>query len=301
MTEANCKSIERENIVGSCLMIIAMAAFAAEDSIIKALSEEMPVSQIILMIGICGAFVFATIGLLLKKEIFVAEINSLPMHARIIAEIFGRIFYSLALALTSLSSTTMILQATPLVVVAGASVFFNEKVGIVRWAAIGIGFVGVLMIVSPEGKIFKLPSLLAVFGMLGFALRDLASRATSPKLNIFTLGCHGFLSLAVAGLILKLTSGQHFLPISSETWLILAAGVFLGVVGYGSLISAMRIGEVAVITPFRYTRLIFGLSIGYFMFNEHVGIKAGLGCFLIVLSSIIVLYPGKSKSAAQDS
>ena len=124
MTEANCKSIERENIVGSCLMILSMAAFAAEDIIIKALSEEMPVSQILFLIGIGGTFVFATIGLLLKKEILVPEINSLPMHARIIAEIFGRIFYSLALALTSLSSTTMILQATPLVVVAGASIFF---------------------------------------------------------------------------------------------------------------------------------------------------------------------------------
>ena len=50
-------------------------------------------------------------------------------------------------------------------------------------------------------------------------------------------------------------------------------GVLLGVVGYGSLISAMRIGEVSAITPFRYTRLIFGLSIGYFIFNEHVGIN----------------------------
>ena len=85
MTEANCKSIERENIFGSCLMILSMAAFAAEDSIIKVLSEEMPVSQIIFLIGIGGTFVFATIGLLLKKEILVPEINSLPMHARIIA------------------------------------------------------------------------------------------------------------------------------------------------------------------------------------------------------------------------
>ena len=301
MTEANCKSIERENIVGSCLMILSMAAFAAEDSIIKALSEEMPVSQILFLIGIGGTFVFATIGLLLKREILVPEINSLPMHARIIAEIFGRIFYSLALALTSLSSTTMILQATPLVVVAGASIFFNEKVGIVRWVAIGIGLVGVLMIVSPGEKEFNLPSLLAIFGMLGFALRDLASRATSPKLNIFTLGCHGFLSLAVAGIILKLISKQSFLTISGETWLFLAAGVSLGVLGYGSLISAMRIGEVSAITPFRYTRLIFGLSIGYFIFNEHMGINAGIGCFLIVLSSIIVLYLGRSKSAAQGT
>ncbi len=301
MTEAKSKSLGRENIVGSCLMILSMAAFAGEDSIIKALSKELPVSQILFLIGIGGAVVFATIGLLLKKEILVPEINSLPMHARVITEIFGRIFYSLAIALTSLSSTTMILQATPLVVVAGASIFFHEKVGIVRWVAIGIGFIGVLMIVSPEENEFNLLSLLAIFGMLGFAFRDLASRAASPKLNIFTLGCHGFLSLALAGLILSLCLRQPFLTISSATWLFLVAGVSLGVVGYGSLISAMRIGEVSAITPFRYTRLMFGLSIGYFIFNEHVGINAGIGCLLIVLSSITVLYLGRPRSAVLDT
>ena len=294
MTEIKRQSLRRENIIGSCLMILSMAAFAGEDSVIKALSSELPVSQIIFVIGIGGAFVFATIGLILKREILVPEINSLPMHARIVTEIFGRIFYSLALSLTSLSSTTMILQATPLVVVIGASIFFNEKVGVVRWLAIGLGFVGVLMIISPEEAEFSLLSLLAIFGMLGFAFRDLASRAASPKLNIFTLGCHGFLSLAVAGIILSLILGQSFLTISGDTWLFLAAGVLLGVVGYGSLISAMRIGEVSAITPFRYTRLIFGLSIGYFIFNEHVGINAAIGCVLIVLSSFTVLYRGRT-------
>jgi len=295
MSEPNCKSLGRENIVGSCLMILSMAAFAGEDSVIKALSEEMPVSQIIFLIGIGGASVFAITGVLLKREILAPEINSLPMHARIVTEIFGRIFYSLALSLTSLSSTTMILQATPLVVVIGASIFFNEKVGVVRWLAIGLGFVGVLMIISPDETEFSLLSLMAIFGMLGFAFRDLASRAASPKLNIFTLGCHGFLSLAVAGIILGLILGQSFLTISGNTWLFLAAGVSLGVVGYGSLISAMRIGEVSAITPFRYTRLIFGLSIGYFIFNEHVGINAAIGCVLIVLSSFTVLYRGRTR------
>ena len=293
MIKGNFKSIQRENIVGSCLMILSMAAFAGEDSVIKAISVELPVSQILFVIGIGGAVLFATTGLFLKRHILVSEINTVPMHLRIVTEIIGRIFYSLALSLTSLSTTTMILQATPLVVVVGAAIFFNEKVGIIRWLAIGAGFIGVLMIVNPDREEFNLLSLLAILGMLGFALRDLASRATSPKLNIFTLGCHGFLSLAVAGLLLSVISHQPFIGISVKTWLFLAVGVILGVVGYGALISAMRIGEVSAITPFRYTRLIFGLSIGYFIFNERVELYAGLGCILIVFSSVVVLCLGK--------
>ena len=300
MMVAKNKSLGRENIFGSCLMILSMAAFAGEDSIIKALSAELPVSQIIFLIGIGGAVVFLILGLFFNREILVSEINSVPMHARIITEICGRIFYSLALALTSLSSTTMILQATPLVVVAGAAIFFKEKVGVIRWLAIGLGFIGVLLVVSPNEKEFNLLSLLAILGMLGFALRDLASRAVSPKLNIFTLGCHGFLSLAVAGILLSLILQQPFLTVSGKAWLFLAAGIILGVVGYGSLISAMRIGEVSAITPFRYTRLIFGLSIGYFIFDENIGFYAGLGCLLIVLSSLVVLYFGKTGRTAYD-
>jgi drug/metabolite transporter (DMT)-like permease len=189
----------------------------------------------------------------------------------------------------------MILQATPLVVVAGAAVFFNEKVSIIKWLAIGIGLAGVVIIVRPDKGEFSLLSLLAVFGMLGFAIRDLASRAVSPQLNIYTLGCHGFLSLAAAGLLLSLILKQPFLSISGEVWLFLATGIVLGVVGYGSLISAMRIGEVSTITPFRYTRLIFGLSIGYLIFNEKIEASAGFGCLLIVLSSLVVLYSANVK------
>ena len=64
MTETNFKSLGRENIVGSCLMIISMAAFAGEDSVIKVLSNELPISQIIFVIGIGGAIgcVCATCG-----------------------------------------------------------------------------------------------------------------------------------------------------------------------------------------------------------------------------------------------
>ena len=125
---------------------------------------------------------------------------------------------------------------TPLVVVAGAAIFLR-KVGVIRWLAIGLGFIGVLLVVSPNEKEFNLLSLLAILGMLGFAFRDLASRAVSPKVNIFTLGCHGFLSLAVAGILLSLILQQPFLTVSEKALLFLAAGIILGVVGYGSLIS----------------------------------------------------------------
>ena len=125
--------------------------------------------------------------------------------------IIRRVFYSLALALTSLASSTMILQATPIVVVIGAALIFKEKVAIVRWVAVFTGILGVLVIIQPAANSFSFLSILAVLGMLGFAGRDLASRAVSKSLNIFTLGMHGFLSVSLSGIVLTLYFGDPFL------------------------------------------------------------------------------------------
>ena len=185
----------------------------------------------------------------------------------------------------------MILQATPLVVVVGAAVLFKEKISALRWAAALLGFFGVLIIVDPSSDSFSFLSILAVLGMLGFAGRDLASRAVPKSLNIFTLGVHGFMSIALSGIVLTLYYNNPIIWPDSRSWLFLLLGVFLGTIGYGALISAMRIGEVSAITPFRYSRIIFGVAIGIFFLGESITLTAALGCGLIVLSSFVVLHP----------
>ena len=118
---------KQENFRGRCLMVLAMAAFAIEDSVIKMLSVTLPVGQILILLGLAGALIFFLLALGLKKRIWTPEILTWPMHLRIMSEILGRIFYSTALAFTPLASSTMILQATPLAVVIGASFFSKKK------------------------------------------------------------------------------------------------------------------------------------------------------------------------------
>ena len=284
-------NIQKENFLGSFLMVVAMATFAVEDSVIKIVSSVLPVGQILFLLGVGGAITFAGLSLILRKEIFSYDVFTRPMHFRVVSEVIGRVFYSSALALTPLASSTMILQATPLVVVVGAAVLFKEKISALRWAAVLLGFFGVLIIVYPSSDSFSFLSILAVLGMLGFAGRDLASRAVPKSLNIFTLGVHGFMSIALSGIVLTLYYNNPIIWPDSHSWLFLLLGVFLGTVGYSALISAMRIGEVSAITPFRYSRIIFGVVIGIFFFGESITLTAALGCGLIVLSSFIVLHP----------
>ena len=293
-------NIQKENFLGSFLMVVAMATFAVEDSVINLVSSVLPVGQILFLLGVGGALSFFGLALILRKEVFSYGVFTRPMHFRVISEVTGRVFYSSALALTPLASSTMILQATPLVVVIGAAVLFKEKVSALRWAAVLLGFFGVLIIIDPSSDSFSFLSILAVLGMLGFAGRDLASRAVPKSLNIFTLGVHGFMSIALSGIVLNLYYNEPIIWPDSHSWLYLLLGVFLGTIGYSALISAMRIGEVSAITPFRYSRIIFGVAIGMFFFGENITLTATLGCGLIVLSSFVVLHPNRRKAFPQN-
>ena len=283
--------IQKENFRGSFLMVVAMATFALEDSVIKLVSSVLPVGQILFLLGVGGALAFTGLGLIFKKEFFSTGFFSWPMNSRVVSEVIGRVFYSSALALTPLSSSTIILQATPLVVVVGAAVLFKESVTATRWFAVILGFFGVVIIVDPGSDSFSFLSILAVLGMLGFASRDLASRAVPKALNIFALGLHGFLSIALSGIVLHLFNDEPILLPDISSWLFLLIGIVLGTIGYSAIISAMRMGEVSAITPFRYSRIIFGVMIGVFFFEEKVTLTAALGCGLILLSSFIVLRP----------
>ena len=200
---------KQENFRGRCLMVLAMAAFAIEDSVIKMLSVTLPVGQILILLGLAGALIFFFTALGLKKRIWTPEILTWPMHLRIMSEILGRIFYSTALAFMPLASSTMILQATPLTI--GAS-FFQRKVGALRWVAVITGLFGVLIIIQPTAANFSILSILAVLGMLGFAGRDLASRAVSKSIHVLTLGVHGFLSIAAAAFLAVFFNENSYTP-----------------------------------------------------------------------------------------
>jgi len=274
----------RANFIGSLWMVTAMAVFAVEDAFVKAVSETLPISQILNIFGLGGAFVFACMATLNKERLFRLDVVSRPMRYRVFFEILGRLFYVLAISLAPLSAATVILQATPIVVVAGAALIFREKVGWRRWAAIFIGLAGVVIIIRPGTDSFSVLSILAVFGMLGFAGRDLASRAAPASLSTSILGFYGFLAVVAAGILFSAWESMPFIYPDIETSLYLLGAVLSGVAAYFGLMKAMRTGEVSAVTPFRYTRLIFGIAFGVLLFNERLSFSMLAGCGLIVFS-----------------
>lgn len=286
--------MSESNLRGILWMTLAMALFALEDALVKTAAAFMPSGQMILGFGLGGALIF-WVAIIWRREALLAAVHSNVMRLRMALEILGRMFYFLALALTPLSSTTAILQATPLVVVLGAALFFGEKVVLSRWLAILVGLIGVLIILQPAGDQFSPFSLLALVGMLGFAGRDLASRAAPLSFSTYVLGFYGFVAVIISGVIVSFWSGADYVVPPTTASLALAGGVAVGVVAYMSLMKAMRTGEVSTVTPFRYSRLLFGVGLGYFAFAEPLNSSFWLGSGIVVGAGLFLMLSGRTR------
>lgn len=276
-----------ENQRGALFMTASMAGFAVEDVFVKAAAVSLPLGQVLLTIGLAGMLVFSAMAARQGEALLPPAFLSRAMLIRCGFEITGRLFYGLAITLTALSTTSAILQATPLVVVAGAALVFGEKVSLQRWLAVLVGFAGVLIILRP-GSDFSALSLLAVVGLLGFAGRDLATRAAPKGLSNRQLGALGFAMLATAGAILLVVNGGAHLP-SGIALVHLAGGTVFGMLGYHALTYAMRTGEVSAVTPFRYTRLVFAMVLAMGLFGERPDLATWIGAALVVGSGIFAL------------
>lgn len=289
----------RANLRGIAWMIAAMAAFAVEDALLKTVTRHWPIGQVLMGFGAGGAMVFALLALRSGATLRTPPSLSRVMRWRAACEFVGRLFYTLAIALTPLSSATAILQATPLVVVVGAVLLYRETVGGLRWLAIFTGLAGVLIVLRPAAGDFSWLSLLAVIGTLGFAGRDLASRAVPMTVSTWVLGVYGFGTVVVAGSLYAVWDGRPFVMPTPATTLGLATAVAAGVTGYASLMKAMRTGSIAVVTPFRYTRLLFGISLGAVVFGERPDGPMLLGCAVIIGAGLFIWWQGRRKNHSQ--
>ena len=146
-----------------------------------------------------------------------------------------------------------------------------------------------LVILRPGLEGFTALSLLAVLGTLGFAGRDLATRAAPPVLSNLQLGIYGFAMMVPTGASPACRLGRRGRALWHRRGCSLRPRPWSGVAAYYSLTVAMRTGEVSVVTPFRYTRLVFALILGVLVFGERPDALTLLGSVIIVASGLYTL------------
>ncbi|WP_425039223.1 DMT family transporter [Primorskyibacter sp. S187A] len=283
---------------GALFMVLAMAGFAVEDALIKGMGGALPPGQIIAMLGAFGGLALLIVLRLRGVALFPPETLSGPVILRNLSEAFGTVCFVTALVKVDLATASAILQATPLVVTLGAVLFLGETVGWRRWAAMSVGFLGVLVILRPGMAGFDPAALWAVGGMLGLAFRDLATRRVPASMDSLQLSFQAFALLVPVGLALSVTSGLA--PLTPTLLGTVALCATIGLFAYWTIVSAMRLGDVSYVTPFRYSRMVFALFIGIGIFGERPDLLTWLGIALIIGSGLYTFFRER-RVAAQSA
>ena len=278
-----------DNTRGAALMMGSMAAFTLNDACMKAISGELPLAQAIFLRGI-GTTVLM---FFLARAVGGLKLSLPPGQWKLIAlrslsEIGAAYFFISALFNMPLANASAILQALPLSITLAGALFLGEAVGWRRFSAILIGFLGVLLIVRPGVAGFNAYSVYALLAVVMVTLRDLLARRLAFEVPTMTVALVNSLAVTLAfGLG---TLSADWLPVSGRAALLLAAASVLIIGGYVFSVSAMRVGEIAVIAPFRYTSLLWALVLGLTVFGEWPGVLTLVGSAIVVATGVYTFY-----------
>lgn len=278
------------NLRAALLMVLAMAAFACEDALLKGLSGTIPTGQLLAVIGFAGMVVFALWIAIGPEGLRLRNLLRPPVMLRNLCEGICAITFVTALATGDLSIASAILQAQPLLMTLGAALFLGEQVGWRRWLSIAVGFAGVLLIVKPGTAAFEFSSVLAIIAVITLAVRDLVTRRLPPEVGSGLLSAGAFGSMGIAGLVLLLIGGQQAVAPSGGQGALMAATLCFGLLGYITMVIATRIAEISVIAPFRYSRLLFAMLLAVTVFGERPDALTLLGAALIAGAGIYAMW-----------
>ena len=270
-----------DNLKGIALMVLAMLGLACTDSVVKVLSASIPSPQVILIIGGLTAVIFAAFALARGEPLLSRAFFHPAVMGRSLAEAVASLSITAAIALAPLSTVSALMQMNPILVTLGAALFFGERVGWRRWSAVAAGMAGMLMIIRPGLDAFDPNTLIAVLAAVALSARDLTTRAAPRAVPSLTLAAWGF-SLVAPAAALLLALGPGFAPLPPAALWLAPLGIAFTVVGYWALTASVRLGELATVAPFRYSRLLFATLIGVTLFSERPDGWTIAGSLLII-------------------
>ncbi len=278
---------------GILLMCAAVLSFVLMNTIVKHLSETVPVPMII-----WGRYVFHCALVLL---IFPRRIPTL-LHSRrkglqvlrSALVLMATLCMFTAVSLMPLADVVSITFVAPLIVTGLSVLVLSETVGHRRWLAVAAGFVGVLIVIRPGAGVFQWAAVLALGQAVFYAcyqiLTRLASRDADP-LNAL------FYTALVGALATSLAAPFFWAPLEPVGWgLLVLAGVFGGV-GHFAVIKAYEGADASVIAPFAYTELIWAVLLGLVVFGDLPDGWTFLGAGIIATSGLYVLHRERARKA----
>ena len=275
------------NLKSIMLMIIAMGCLTLTDMLIKIASQSLPIGQVMITYGIGALVVFWGLLLIKGEPIQLSPLTNPAVIWRNVGDLIAMNSMFLALVYVPLSTIGAVIQAVPLLVTAAATLFLREQVGLRRISAIFVGFLGTLLIIQPGANTFDITAILVLIAALGMALRDIATKLVRESFSTLLLTFYSCFLFIFSGSILLLINGVPSLPDWGDVAMLVAM-IIAGCLGFFFMTEAVRLGEMSVVVPFRYSRLLFSMAAGILILGEQVNAMMLIGSALTILSGLYI-------------
>ncbi len=281
--------------LGILYMIATTFVFAMQDGISRHLAGEYNVLMVVMIrYWFFAAFVIAIAS---KQS---GSIRAAAATKQPVLQIFRGLLLGaeicvmvLGFVLLGLVEAHAIFASYPLLVAALSGPILGEAVGWRRWAAIGIGFVGVLIILQPGITVFSPAAIVPLLAALMFALYSLLTRYAARKdataTSFFWTGVTGAVLLTAIGI-------WSWEPMSGPDWLWMAALCVAGATGHYLLIRCYEVAEASAVQPFAYLQLVFASMIGLTVFSETLELHVALGAALVIGSGLFTLWRARKST-----
>ncbi|KAF0227715.1 MAG: hypothetical protein FD175_2628 [Beijerinckiaceae bacterium] len=274
---------------GIVAMMLAMALFVLNDTVVKLARVHWDAGQILVVRGLFALLLLAIwVGFGgFSDRVGMIRHRILVLRGALEAGIAAA--FITALGMMPLADITAILMLAPLIITALSMVLFGEKVGWRRWSAVVAGFCGMLLVVRPGGAIPLSALALALLSVIGVAFRDIVTRRIPAEIPSVIVAITSTLGTLVGGtLISGIDAGWR--PVTPDLVLLMASAAAFVILGNYAMIEACRDVELSVVSPFRYAVMLWAVLLGIVVFGDWPAPVALAGIALIGASGLYTLH-----------
>ena len=275
-----------DNVKGALILMIAAFGFALMAALIKLAGSRLPVTQILFVRQI--GMVIMLLPVLVTHFPDVVRTQRIDLQlTRVLFALIAMLCGFTAIIHMPLAEATALGFAKSFFVTIFAVIVLKETVGVYRWSAVAIGFIGVLIMLRPGTESFSVYGLMAVIGAAsaGFVMViiRLLSRSDSPNTILM------FQAVGVA-IVMIVPAILNWVPPTPREWAILAAIGFVSFFAQKANIYAFKFGEASMLASLDYVRLIYATLFGWLLFSQLPGVATWVGAGIIVLASIYTVH-----------
>jgi drug/metabolite transporter (DMT)-like permease len=285
-------------ILGIGLMLLATLFMSVNNAILKWMTAGYPAGEILF---IRGVFIFLPIAYFVWRAGGIKSLRmaSLSGHAvRGLLVVASALCYVNGLRYVPLADATAISFTGPLFVALLAIFFLGESVGWRRWSAIIVGFLGVVIIIRPTGDVMRYAVLLPLISAFFAAVRDVMTRRMTVRETSNSILMSTSVLVVLAGLA-TMPFGWK-MPVASDVAIMAVAGVLNGF-GHLCMIESFRAAEAGLVSPFKYSGILWAVGLGYLLWAELPDIWVVTGSVIVVASGLYILHRALVVQRARSS